>query len=392
MSHDPDRQIGRFEVAGLFAGIGGIEAGLSRAGHDTVLLCEKDEQARAVLEERFPGIPVHDDVSTLDELPDGIDLVSAGFPCQDLSQAGKSRGMDGERSSLVSHLFRLLETNDVPWVLIENVPFMLRLDGGAAMEYLVSRFEDLGYSWAYRVVDSRAFGLPQRRRRVYLLASRAGNPRIPLLEEDHGPPGRPSHEGRACGFYWTEGNRGLGWAVDSIPPLKGGSGVGIPSAPAVWMPDGRIVTPDIRDAERLQGFQADWTLPAESKGRASARWKLVGNAVSVPVSEWIGSRLGSCLECTDDEWTYHPMEQGSWPKAAWGDGSNRFAMERSGWPRMCPHPPLADFFQHEPKPLSERATSGFWNRLRKSSLNYPPEFGKALEAHLERKRGCRSGG
>jgi DNA (cytosine-5)-methyltransferase 1 len=118
-----------------------------------------------------------------------------------------------------------------------------------------------------------------------------------LFAEDHGP-----HEPRllldsACGFYWTEGLRGLGWAVDAVPTLKGGSSVGIPSPPGVWrrgVGDGpAIITPDVRDAERLQGFAAGWTEPAveDPRRRNGPRWKLVGNAVSVPVARWLGDRL-----------------------------------------------------------------------------------------------------
>jgi DNA (cytosine-5)-methyltransferase 1 len=74
-----------------------------------------------------------------------------------------------------------------------------------------------------------------------------------------------------------------------VPTLKGGSGLGIPSPPAIWMPDGHFVLPDIRDAERLQGFPAGWTEAAlTGHSKEGARWKLVGNAVSVPVSRWLG--------------------------------------------------------------------------------------------------------
>ena len=366
-------------VVGLFAGIGGIELGLKQEGHETLLLCEKDPQARAILEERFPCVPQHDDVTTLDVVPSGTDLVAAGFPCQDLSQAGRTGGIDGDQSGLVSHLFRLLDRCEVPNVLIENVPFMLRLGRGAAMNYLVSELEDLGYRWAYRVVDSRAFGLPQRRRRVYLLASRSGSPGNVLFGENAEQPPACDHEGRACGFYWTEGNRGLGWAVDAVPPLKGGSGLGIPSAPAIWFPDGRVATPDIRDAERLQGFEPDWTLAAVTCGRPSARWKLVGNAVSVPVAAWIGEKLHSL---SGEASTHLGELMGKrWPDAAWGEAGRRFEIDVSSWPRAVRSPSLESFLSFPPKPLSKRATSGFYGRLTKSSLSYPESFGDALENH-----------
>src|SRR5262245_44829359 len=83
----------RLAVAGLFAGIGGIELGLRRAGHETHMLCELDPSARAVLEARLPELADHDDVRTLKSLPKDIDLLAAGFPCQDLSQAGMTAGI-----------------------------------------------------------------------------------------------------------------------------------------------------------------------------------------------------------------------------------------------------------------------------------------------------------
>jgi DNA (cytosine-5)-methyltransferase 1 len=366
-------------VVGLFAGIGGIELGLHQSGHDTLLFCEKDPSASAVLRARFPGIPIHDDVTTLQALPEGTDLVTAGFPCQDLSQAGRASGIGGQRSGLVQHVFRLLRDRPIPWVLIENVPFMLQLGQGAAMEHVVTELESLGYRWAYRVMDSRAFGLPQRRRRVYLLASLDGDPENILFSRDADPPPALSHENRPVGFSWTEGTRGLGWAVGAVPTLKGGSGLGIPSPPAIWFPDGRIVTPDIRDAERLQGFPEDWTAPASEVGRASLRWKLVGNAVSVPaaaaVGEWLLENSGAVEGRSLDR-------RGSWPTAAFGSTQGRFALTASEWPISTVVPDLDQFLIHSGRELSERATRGFTSRLNASSLNYPDAFMRALKAHL----------
>ena len=256
---------------GLFAGIGGIELGLHASGHRTQLLCELDSAADVVLRSRFPEADVVADVRDLDSLPQSTNLLAGGFPCQDLSQAGQTKGIAGEKSGLVGEVFRLLDRNDPTWLLLENVPFMLQLDRGQAMHVLVDWLSESGFRWAYRVVDTRSFGLPQRRRRVLLLASRTEDPRNVLLTDDAGNPGDPSHP-TAFGFYWTEGERGVGWGVDVVPTLKGGSGLGIPSPPAVWFPEGkgRVIKPDIRDAERLQGFPEDWTKPAEELGRTRA--------------------------------------------------------------------------------------------------------------------------
>lgn len=372
-----------FRVAGLFAGIGGIELGLSKAGHEAALLCENDPSAKEVLKARFPDTRVVEDVRALKRLPSGTDLLAAGFPCQDLSQAGETRGIGGDRSGLVGEVFRLLETHDIPWVLLENVPFMLRLGRGAAMSFIVRRLEELGYKWAYRVMDTRAFGLPQRRERVYLLASREVDPAPLLFKGDSLPVNGLDYQGRACGFYWTEGVRGLGWAVGAVPTLKGGSTVGIPSPPALWLPDGRMVTPDIRDAERLQGFSANWTKPAEKVGRASFRWKLVGNAVSVPVAKWIGGRLAQSN--SGAQWNSHDgIVGGAWPDAAFNNDGCAFRVDISRWPVKRKQRDILEFLNYEPKELSLRATRGFEKRLSSSSLRAPQEFRDALIAHIER--------
>jgi DNA (cytosine-5)-methyltransferase 1 len=375
-------------VAGLFAGIGGIEAGLHDAGLQTVLLCEWDEGAQRVLSARFPGIPLVGDIADLPALP-SVDLVSAGFPCQDLSQAGRTAGIRGSRSGLVGHVFRLLDTAEPPptWLLLENVSFMLSLDRGRAMTWLTDQLEERGYMWAYRVVDSRAFGLPQRRQRVLLLASRTEDPRPVLLNQDVGEPDPGDPNGLACGFYWTEGIRGLGWALDAVPTLKGGSTIGIPSPPAIYRPGtGRVVTPDLRDAERLQGFAPDWTIAADESGRRrkrTDRWKLVGNAVTVPVSHWLGERLSTheTYESHAETPLRPPMR---WPRAAWGRAGTRFAVDVSMWPVAYPRPHLHNFLQFKPQPLSARATAGFLKRTERGNLRIPEDLICEARAHLER--------
>lgn len=372
------------KVAGLFAGIGGLERGLHRAGHETALLCENDPAAMAVLRHRFADVPLHGDVCTLRELPDGVSLVVAGFPCQDLSQAGKTAGIAGARSGLVGEVFRLVEQHRTPWLLLENVPFMLQLSSGRAMDVITSRLEELGYNWAYRVVDSRAFGLPQRRRRVYLVASLHADPRPVLFSDEAGERAeRGDFRSVACGFYWTEGVRGLGWAVDAVPTLKGGSSLGIPSAPAIVFPSGLIATPSLRDAERLQGFPADWTRPAEQVARASARWKLVGNAVTVKAAEWVGRRLRDPR--TLREFETEPITRvAKWPTAAWNIGNGRTAVAASEFPVARKYQSLEAFLRYQPTPLSEKATAGFLSRAERGGLRFPPDFLQSLRAHLKK--------
>lgn len=371
---------------GLFAGIGGIELGLGSAGHPCRLACEVDASAGAVLRARFPDIDVHDDVRSLRELPPETRLLAGGFPCQDLSQAGRTAGIGGARSGLIGEVLRLAETHQVPYLLLENVPFMLQLSKGRALDVIVTALERLGYHWAYRVVDSRAFGLPQRRRRVLFVAARDEDPRRVLFADDAGPLEKEERrDGTACGFYWTEGLRGLGWAVDAIPTLKGGSSVGVPSPPAIWMPDGRIVTPDLRDAERLQGFESGWTAPAETVGRKSFRWKLVGNAVSVPVAKWVGDRLANPGSFTPDVTTHVVQKGKAWPTNAWNVGRGRYTMPTiSEYPVLTPRSHLAEFLQYPPKDLSLRATEGFLSRTERAKLRFPNGFLAAVQRHCRR--------
>lgn len=375
----------KLTVAGLFAGVGGIELGLHHAGHETALLCENEPGAMKVLQAHFQGVDLHGDICTLKDLPTEVNLVTAGFPCQDLSQAGKTAGIEGARSGLVGEVFRLIERMPTRWLLLENVPFMLQLSKGRAMEVIIAALERLGYRWAYRVVDSRAFGVPQRRERVYLLASRTEDPRAVLFADDLGlPKDLKWTRSRAFGFYWTEGIRGLGAAVEAVPTLKGGSTIGIPSPPAIILPNGQIVTPSIRDTERMQGFPGDWTAPVMSVARASHRWKLVGNAVTVDAAEWIGSRLVTPGSYDDSGDTRLRPGTTPWPRAAYNVGAGRFIAQVSAYPRHTEREPLHKFLEHPRKLLSEKATRGFYGRALKSSLNFPPGFLEAVKAHLVR--------
>jgi len=378
-------------VVGLFAGIGGIEQGLALSGHSTEMLCEIDPGALAVLRDRMPGVELRTDIAELRSLP-VVDVVTGGFPCQDLSQAGRTAGISGARSGLVDKALHLVrrKRGGPRWLLLENVPFMLQLDRGRAMRHLTEKLDELGYRWAYRVVDARAFGLPQRRLRVMLLASRTEDPRTVLFADDTAPvlPGLEDAPLHDCGFYWTEGLRGLGWAVDAVPTLKGGSTLGIASPPAVWRRDGHetglgIVTPGLADVERLQGFDAGWTRASvEQAGtRAGHRWKLVGNAVPVPMAAWVGRRLREPGEY-DGRGDRGLQPGDAWPQAAWGRGGVAYRADVSTWPVAEPYQHLEEYLT-DPKPLSARATAGFLQRAETGNLRFVDGFLDDVRGHLD---------
>ena len=369
---------------GLFSGIGGLELGMQRSGFEALLFCDIMPAAQHVLKTRFPGASVHDDVTTLKDLPEGTSLLTAGFPCQDLSQAGLTKGIDGSRSGLVGEIFRLLGSSKPATVVLENVPFMLNLHAGEPMRRIVDAFEDLGYRWAWRILDTNAFGLPQRRERVFFVASREIDPAAALLLDDV-PRQRPStdFDTYAHGFYWTEGRTGLGWAVNAIPTLKNGSTVGIPSPPAIVRMNGAVVKPHIEDAERLQGFEAGWTAPAEEVAKSYSRWTLVGNAVSVPVAAWVGQRIVSGAVGVVPPGKLQPFpSRGKLPKAAFFDGITRHAAALTTDPVNRASPMLEDFLVHGGSPLSRRATAGFLSRTDRASVRFPEGFLTRVRDHL----------
>lgn len=403
-----------WRVGALFAGIGGLELGFRRAGLVTgrlKLVCEKDPGAVQVLRahcELAHGSLLEDVNNLTPGHVEGLDLLTAGFPCQDLSQAGRTEGIGGAKSGLVDPVLKALDglegTGLGPrWILIENVSFMLRLQGGRAMEYLIGRLEEAGYRrWAYRVLDTLGFGLPQRRKRVFFLASRepeddpAGvlfdGPRTRTREDDV-----TFADSQAVGFYWTEGNRGIGWALEAVPTLKGGSGLGIPSPPAIWRrAQGDFVVPTLEFAERLQGFPRGWTESAclADGIRGSHRWRYIGNAVSVPVAQWVGKRLLESPRSQD----FQDAQKASppWPDAACSDANGMpRVVPQSPWPsRLSKRDRLSDWLRDDlVEVLSHKAASGFYSRLRHAKmagrLSPMPEFMQALGAYTKNRERVR---
>lgn len=365
-------------VTGLFAGIGGFELAFSRAGLDTEMLVEVDPAANLVLASQFPDVEMHTDVVDLIDLPSSTSILTAGFPCQNLSMAGDKSGIEGSKSGVVRKMFELIEKSTVPLVVIENVYFMLQLDSGKGMEWLVDQFERLNYRWAYRVLDTMGFGLPQRRRRVYFVASRDVDPRMILFADETDLPTLPKPNlSVPLGFYWTEGKSGVGITIDGIPPLKVGSSLGIPSAPAVLFPDGEVLMPSLRACERLQGFPPGWSDAAVNGEKKDPRWRLVGNSVSVPVARWVAERINTPAEVSEFELT-EAVAWKRWPDAAWNVEGRRVGVNASDRPTLTELPSISQFRDETWTRLSDRALNGFISRAVAGGLKMPEGFIAAL--------------
>lgn len=163
-------------VVSLFAGVGGFDLAFERVGAKVVAAVEIDAPARTVLAKRFPDTALFNDVTkvTGDELravgfvPERGAIVG-GFPCQDLSVAGRREGLAGTRSGLWWHFVRLLDDLRPTWVVAENVPGLLSSNGGRDFGAVLGSLGELGYGYAYRILDAKYFGVPQQRRRVFIV-------------------------------------------------------------------------------------------------------------------------------------------------------------------------------------------------------------------------------
>jgi DNA (cytosine-5)-methyltransferase 1 len=392
------------KVLSLFSGIGGFDLGLERAGMEVVGQCEIDPFCNKVLAAHWPEVPNYGDVRDIgsgliqrgdygghsddaagsDSVPrlGAVDLVCGGFPCQDLSVAGKRAGLDGARSGLWFEFQRILQELRPSWAIIENVPGLLSSNQGRDFAVLLDGLGECGFGGiAWAVLDSQHFGVPQRRRRVYVICGpsrRSVEQVLSLCEGCEGnlatsrtsgedvastirgrssspgvnEPGRGGEDDsnlivagalrardwKGLGFeaeeclvvanplpghhprhdldndtYVTHSLRAEGFdaSEDGILPLKdgtplvairtantGANGHGIAEDVAHTL-DGangqaiagaavRRLTPV--ECERLQGFPDGWT-QLDDKTPDGPRYKALGNAVSVPVIEYIGRRI-----------------------------------------------------------------------------------------------------
>ena len=182
----------------LFSGVGGFDLGFDRAGMTCTGQVEYDEKARAVLARHWPDVKRINDVREAQGDEFGtVDLICGGFPCQDVSVAGRRAGLAGERSGLWYEFHRLIDRVRPRWVVIENVPGLLSSHGGADFAVILRGLVECGYGVAWRVLDAQYFGVPQRRRRVFIVGSLGDGRAAEVLFEREGGAGNPAPGGEA---------------------------------------------------------------------------------------------------------------------------------------------------------------------------------------------------
>ena len=345
-------------VLSLFSGAGGLDLGLEQAGMTVVAQCELGYTTdpdtgrhvnvftREILARRWPGLPVHDDVTTLDgeQFRGRVDLVAGGSPCQDLSVAGRRQGLDGARSGLFWHQCRIADQAAAPWVVWENVGGALSSNDGADFAAVLwgltgtcPGVPDGGWRTSgvvvgpkrtavWRLLDARWFGVAQRRRRVFVVAGPRDRCGPEVLLEPEGLRGNPRPSGAAGSPVAALTSSGVGTcgpddnqaqAGHLIPALTTRCGavfgdqqvgqliafdptqVTSPENPTVTsVPSGVITDAAVRrltprECERLMGWPDDHTRYTDTGQEIadSHRYRACGNGVVAPVAAWIGERI-----------------------------------------------------------------------------------------------------
>jgi DNA (cytosine-5)-methyltransferase 1 len=303
-------------VGSLFSGVGGLDLGFERQGFSVSWACDKERSCRKILAKHFPNATIYEDVRTIDPVKASpVDVVIGGFPCQDLSTGGQRKGLAGERSGLFYEFIRIVR--DMPtrpsFVVVENVPGMLTSsngkDFGIVLNEMVKQWSPKSIAW--RTLDSRFFGVPQRRERVFVVADLRGERAAEILDlntdmrgdtrarttngknivsafsplfdeyvEQYPEAIRKSRKAQSNKDFET-------WVQTEYSNTLNLFDVGQRSSVLVMENKNtvRYLTP--LEWERLQGFPDGWTDGLSDR----ARYNQMGNAVTVNVAEWVAKRM-----------------------------------------------------------------------------------------------------
>ena len=294
----------------LFCGIGGFRLGFERNGHRCVGSCEIDKYAREIYQKRFGNEPDLDarqlDSSSLPE----FDILTAGFPCQAFSIAGKRLGFSDTRGSLFFEIARIAREKRPQLLFLENVKGLLNHDRGRTFGTIVNTLYELGYDVEWQVINGKYF-VPQNRERIFIIGHLRAKPirKIFPLTENNQINDRTCTEAqeqrewirsphtRAIDSNYTKGGGSRTmikvlnsdtqcfriYDQSSISPTLGTCNTGGRHVPSIMTDRVRKLTP--LECERLMGFPEGWTEGVSD----TQRYTLLGNSVIVPVIEYISA-------------------------------------------------------------------------------------------------------
>jgi DNA (cytosine-5)-methyltransferase 1 len=284
----------------LFAGIGGFDLALNRLGHECVFVNEWDKYAAQTYEKNFGHKPDTTDIRLIRayDIPDH-DLLVGGFPCQSFSIAGKRGGFNDTRGTMFFEIARILKDKRPAYLLLENVKGLLSHDNGRTFETIMRTLDELGYECQWQVLNSKNYGVPQNRERVFIVGHLRGEPRpkvFPIGANSQADIVLPTLTARYWGGQANGGYIG-NKEVNRIPlkflqrnqrniagdysfTIDGANTGGVQVSGAI-----RRLTPI--ECERLQGFPDNWTEGVSD----TQRYKQLGNAVTVNVVYEIVKRM-----------------------------------------------------------------------------------------------------
>lgn len=311
----------KLQVVSAFTGIAGFDLGFEAAGMEVTHQIEWDPSCQKVLRRHYPHVNLMGNICDVTGTDLGRpDVLAGGFPCQNTSIGAPHReGLAGSKSQhffefarLVGEVARLVDTSRPEWVVIENPPGLLKSNAGRDMATVARTLEDLGYGWAYRVVDCRSVGSAQRRPRVVIVGVRGGDARLAQsVLADYGTgdiaaglrleqtgdvrPGVPATADGSRLFRKRSNPRGKAsegaWAsydqqgfFNTLTNNDSGSNL---RQKHIVLQGGRLRALTPVEWERLQGFPDTWTEGIPDRERFLA----LGDAMNVNLAEWLGRRI-----------------------------------------------------------------------------------------------------
>jgi DNA (cytosine-5)-methyltransferase 1 len=294
----------------FFAGVGGFDLAFQRCGIEPSFYCENNDFCRSVLRRHWPDSADASDILKLkpEDVPKA-EVWTAGFPCQDLSLArtphGARSGLDGASSGLFFAFLKIIAIHKPTVILLENVTGLLSSHAGKDFQKVVGSLTELGYGVAWRVLNARYFGTPQSRPRIFICAwLNSPEKAAKSLFEEKSP---PRLEDERKGFLEESKCPISGISVPQVSfciSATSGRHTGLDWARSyITYPDAvRRLTPT--ECERLQGLPDGWTLPDSdykqpARGIEALQYRAIGNAVCVPVAEWIAKRIHTMLIAKD---------------------------------------------------------------------------------------------
>jgi DNA (cytosine-5)-methyltransferase 1 len=286
----------------LFSGIGGMSYGLEKAGFECVGFCENNNFAHKSFnllhnskKEMWEGWDIrnvtNEDVREIEYKKGRIDLVSAGFPCQSFSIVGQKRGLEDARGTLIFEVFRFVSILKPKYILLENVKTLLSNDKGKTFEIILSSMDELGYDVEWQVLNSKNFGVPQNRERVFVighLRESSGKKVFPIKGKSGGSIRVSGRINSIKGFDLLKRVYDSNHISPCLNTSEGGGKV-----PKIMIHPGKEVrklTP--LEYFRLQSFPDEWYYELKSNGISDSQlYKMAGNSVTSSVSYEIAKKI-----------------------------------------------------------------------------------------------------